>query len=229
MTAICLLLCAAIVQPAQPAADNSARFLEVPLRGVFGAEITAPGIRDAIRAAKSKKAAAVVFTFDTPGGRVLDADAIAAVMDAERSAPGGADLKYYALITQAFSASVWPLSRCDRIFFAPGAAAGAAVAFRESAKTGNIEVDAKFNAAMAASVSAAAESHGQSGVIYRAMMLKDARLFGYKDASGEYHLSDQPPASDAKDIEEIDSRCHRACLDHRTGRQVPLRHNRHLH
>lgn len=180
--------------------DTTTFFLEVPLKGTFGEQITAPGVREAIRAAKTRKAAAIVFTFDTPGGRVVDANAIAAVMDAER-----ADLKYYALITRAISAAVWPLSRCDRVFFAPGAASGAAVAFYESAKTGNLEVDAKFNAALAARVAAAAESHNQSGAVYRAMMLKDARLFGFKDASGTLQLTDQPPSPDAKDVEEIDT------------------------
>ena len=192
-----------LTQPPAPAADPKAAegtlYLVVPLKGVFGQEITAPGIRDAIRAAKAKKASAVVLTLDSPGGRVADADAIAAVMDKERG-----DLKYYAVVTRAISASMWPLSRCDSIFFAPGAAAGAAVAFSIDSKSGNAEVDAKFNAAKAAMVSGAAESHGQSGAAYRAMMIKDAKLFGWSDAKGEYHLGDAAPP-DAKDIEQLDS------------------------
>lgn len=180
------------------AAAEPCLYLVVPLKGGFGEEITAPGVREAIRAAKTKKASAVVFTLDSPGGKVLDADAIAAVMDKERG-----ELKYYAVVTRAISASIWPLSRCDRIFFAPGAAAGAAVAFHWDPDSGHADVDAKFNAAEAAIVSGAAEAHGQSGAVYRAMMLKEAKLFGWSDAKAEYHLADAAPA-DAKNVEQID-------------------------
>src|SRR5215468_11222453 len=101
MTATLCLLVAALAQPPAPKADPKSDvtlYFTVPLKGTFGEEITAPGVRDAIRAAKTKKAAAVVFAFDTPGGRVADAQAIAAVMDKERG-----ELKYYAVITRAIS------------------------------------------------------------------------------------------------------------------------------
>lgn len=187
---------------AQPKQPEGTRYLEIPLKGEFGKEITAPGVRDAIRAAKAKKAQAVVLILDSPGGLVIDAQAIAGVLDKECAA--SPDLKVYALVTRAISASVWPLSRCDKIFFAPGGAAGAAVAFRWDDRTGSAEVDAKFNAAIAAQVSAAAEKHGQSGAAYRAMILQNATLVGWRDGAGALHLSETAPA-DAKDIEQIDS------------------------
>ncbi len=174
-------------------------YYAVPLKGAFGEEITAPGIREAIRAAKSKKASAVVFQLDSPGGLVADARAIAEVMEKERG-----DLKYYAVVTEAISASVWVLCNCDRIFFAPGGAAGAAVAFHWDPKSGHADVDAKVSAAIASIVSSAAESHGQSGAAYRAMIVKDAKLFGWTDSRGEYHLGDTSPA-DAKNVEQLDN------------------------
>jgi hypothetical protein len=200
-------------QPAAPAPakepDSSAavnRYLEVPLRGEFGKEITAPGIREAMKTAKSKKATAVVLVFDTPGGRVADAQAIAATIDKERIGErGGPDLKVYSVIHRAISASVWPLSHSDKVFFAPGAAAGAAVAFHWDMKTGSAEVDAKFNAAVTAEVAGAAEGHGQPGCAYRAMMLKEARLFGWPVAGGGFKLSDTRPSADTKGVEELDS------------------------
>lgn len=208
MSFFALVAAAALALPAQPTqpplpasstASPGSHYLSVPLRGEIGKEITAPGVREAIRAAKAKHCDCIVFEIDTPGGRVADADAIARVMDSER-----AGLKYYAIITRAISAAVWPLSRMDRIFFAPGAAAGAAVAFTYHESTGQYEVDAKFNAAMAAEVSGAAESHGQSGAVYRAMMLKDARLFRWKGKDGSVALASERP-SDQPSAEEIDS------------------------
>jgi hypothetical protein len=183
-----------------PPDGSPSRYLEVPLRGEFGKEITAPGVRDAIRVAKTRKCDCVVFVIDSPGGRVMDGQAIARVMEQERSG-----LKYYAVIVQAMSASVWPLCHMDRIFFTPASAAGAAVAFKESASTGQIEVDAKFNAAMAADVSSAADAHGQSGCVYRAMIIKDARLFKWRTPDGTLHLGAEAPTGDATGVEEVDN------------------------
>jgi hypothetical protein len=118
-------------------------------------------------------------------------------MDQER-----AGLQYDALVVRAISAAVWPLSRMDRVFFSPAAAAGAAVAFTHDIKTGQVEVDAKFNAAITAQVAAAAESHGQPGCVYRAMMLKDARLYRWRDKDGVHLSSESPSGANA---EEIDS------------------------
>lgn len=187
-------------------AGENGGYFEVPLKGEFGKEITAPGVRDAMRTARKRNATAIVFVFDTPGGRVSDAQAIAAVIDKERVGERGEpDLKVYAVVQRALSASVWPMAHCDRIFFAPGAAAGAAVAFHWDLKSGNAEVDAKFNAAVTAEVASAAEAHGQAGCVYRAMMLQDAKLFGWATTDGKYSVSDSRPTAAVKELEEIDT------------------------
>lgn len=194
--------CCAVHAAAQPAETTvgSDSYLEVPLRGEVGKEITALGVRDAIRLARSKKADAVVFVIDTPGGVLADADAIARVMDQERQG-----LRYYAIVVKAISAGIWPLSRANRVFFPPGSAAGAAVAFSRTASTGNIDVDAKLNAAHAATVSSAADAHGQPGCVYRAMMVKEHRLFVSRGTDGTLQLTDNQPAGGALDLRELDS------------------------
>lgn len=202
MLAAGLALCGQPTTPATPAAApkvESLRYFEVPLKGEVGKEITAPGVKEAIKAALLKKADCVVFVIETPGGRVIDADAIADVMDHER-----AGLKFYAVIRRAISAGIWPLSRMDGIFFAPGGAAGAAVAFKYSSNTGQFEVDAKFNAAHAADVSAAAELHGQPGCVYRAMMVQNATLFRWRGEDGKVKLGETAPPG-AKEVVELDN------------------------
>ena len=97
------------------------KYLAVPMSGAVGTEITARGVRNAVRAAKQKKADAVVFVIDTNGGRVADAEAIANVLDEERG-----NLRYYSIVVKTFSAGVWTLARSDQIFFAPGGPTGAA-------------------------------------------------------------------------------------------------------
>jgi hypothetical protein len=92
----------------------------------------------------------------------------------------------------------------DQIFFVPGGAAGAAVAYTIDEKTGSTEVDAKFNAAKSALVSAAAESHGQPGCVYRAMIVQEATLFRWKGADGKVMLGERAPAG-ASDAVELDT------------------------
>jgi hypothetical protein len=186
---------------AQSEAPASMKYLAVPVAGEVGKEITARGVRNAIRAARSKKADAVVFVIDTNGGRVADADAIGKVMDDERG-----NLKYYSIVVKTISAGVWPLTRSDKIFFAPGGSAGAAVAFSYNPETGSAEVDAKFCAAVAAKLAAAAESHGQPAAVYRAMVVKDERLFRYTDAKGKVCVCNQEPPAGSKDPREIDTK-----------------------
>jgi hypothetical protein len=200
-----VLACAVLGQAPASAQAQEGGYFEIPLKGEFGKEITALGIRDGMRAARSHKASAVVFVFDTPGGAVADAEAIAATIDKERGDKKGPQLKVYSVIHRAISASVWPLSHSDRIFFEPGAAAGAAVAFHWDLDTGNAEVNAKFNAAVSAEVAGAAEAHGQPGCVYRAMMIKEARLFAWPLPGGGYKLSDTKPDADVKGVVEIDS------------------------
>lgn len=172
--------------PPGPAGD-AVRYMVVPLKGGVGREITARGVRDALRLAKRQRLNAVVFVIETDGGLVADADAIARVMDEERG-----ELKYYAVVSKAISAGIWPLSRADRIFFEPGGIAGSAVAYSASS-TGEVAVDAKFNAAIAAGLASAAEARGQSGHIYRAMVLMEASLYHWRDADGTVRVSASRP------------------------------------
>src|SRR4051812_5371559 len=76
---LALPLCA---QDAAPVAG--ARYLEVPLKGGIGKEITAPGVRNALKFARAQHATHIVFTLDTPGGRVADARAIGKVLDDDK-------------------------------------------------------------------------------------------------------------------------------------------------
>jgi hypothetical protein len=166
-----------------------------------GKEITARGVRNAVRPAKQKKADAVVFVIDTNGGRVADAEAIGKVLEEERGS-----LRYYSIVVKTFSAGVWTLAQSDQVFFAPGGPTGAAVCFSYKPDSGSAEVDAKFCAAIAAKLAGAAEARGQLGAVYRAMVVKDERLFRYTDASGRVCVSNQEPPAGSKEVREMDSR-----------------------
>jgi hypothetical protein len=180
------------------AVPGALRYLAIPLQGEVGREITARGVRDALRMARRAQADAVVFVIETDGGRVIEADAIARVIEVERD-----NLRIFSVVSRAISVGIWPLSRSDRIFFEPGATAGAAVTYAHSRSTGSVEVDAKLNAATAARLVAAAEARGQSGCIYRAMVLMEAGLYRWTDAEGRVHVANTPAPPDAIDSVQI--------------------------
>jgi len=176
-------------------------YLEVPLVGEVGKEIIAPAVREALKVAKTRKINWIVFKIDTPGGRVADAQAIAKVLLADH--PG---VTYIAMIQRSMSAGAWITSACDRLFFVSGGDAGAAVAFSIKQDTGSVDVDAKFNAAIASKLASTAEQHGQPGAIYRAMVLRDERLYSWHDDKGGIKLGNQPPdGPPPKDLKEIDT------------------------
>ncbi|MBX9736329.1 MAG: hypothetical protein K2X32_05335 [Phycisphaerales bacterium] len=164
-------------------------YLEIPLKGTFGEDFNAAGVHAALKHAKSKSIPHIVFTIDSPGGVVVDANAIAAAMD-----EFDADFIYTCVITKAYSASIWVMSRCDNIFFAEGAASGAAVAFSTDTDTGSAKVDAKLNSALASSLGAAAEKRGHPGLIFQAMILPELEVYVITEADGKRKFVGTEPA-----------------------------------
>ncbi len=165
---------------------DSGKYFLAPLRGQFGKEITAPGIAQAIKIARQKKAGTIVFHIDSLGGNVEDADAIAKVLTEARP-----HIKIVSVVTRAFSASIWITAHSDIVAFEQGGPVGAAVCYSIDPNKGNVEVDAKFNAGRAAMLAGAAEAHGQPGAIYRAMIVQDVELFAYDEANGKALLSNE--------------------------------------
>ncbi len=175
------------------------RYFVVNLAGEFGKDIHAPGVKAAIADAQKIKATHLVFKLDSPGGSVRDADAIHHVLGEELG-----DLKVVTVVSQAFSASVWVLCNSDHIFFDGKGAAGAAVIYKMGEKGAPTAVDAKFAAAQWAKVATAAEKHGQSPAVYRAMMIQDAQLFAW-DENGVTKVSGDKPPEGVENVREVDT------------------------
>ena len=64
LIAACIL--ALSISPAAAAQENS--YLEIPLDGRFGDQITARGLEDALSTARCLGAKHIVFTINSPGG-----------------------------------------------------------------------------------------------------------------------------------------------------------------
>ncbi len=197
----CVSLMGQQVVMAQPAPTPAANtYLVVPLKGTFGDDFNAAGVHAALKHAQGKKVPHIVFTIDSPGGAVADANAIAAAMD-----EFDADFTYTCLITKAYSASIWVMARCDNIIFAEGAASGAAVAFSTDTDTGSAKVDAKLNSAIASGIAAAAEKRGHPGLIFQAMILPELEVFLITDSEGKKKFVGTEPEKSAT-YETLDRR-----------------------
>ncbi|MFT3684007.1 MAG: hypothetical protein QM783_03600 [Phycisphaerales bacterium] len=178
--------------------NKEATYIEIPLKGGFGAEITAAGVYKALNEAKTRKIKHAVFVLDSGGGVVADAMAIEKVMDQFEG-----DIQYHCVIVKAISASMSVVSGCRDVYMAPGAATGAAVSFSTNVDTGNAEVDAKMNAAWGSQLAARADKHNQPGVLYRAMVEKAAEVWWGKNTDGRMVLASSNAG--LTDPEQVDS------------------------
>jgi hypothetical protein len=201
------------VKPGEPSRTSastggqrpSARtFIEVPLCGGFGTDFDEVLLKEVFRVASVQKCAGILFVIDSPGG---DVGVARAMHELIRSHP---EFRYFCLIKdQAYSASLWIITACDRVYFLnAGAASGAAVAFHDNPKTGAKEVDAKLNGAIAATLAAAADQKGAvPSLLVRAMVDQEVTVYGKTDPqTGRTTLAEHVPAGEeGSGWQEIDS------------------------
>lgn len=174
---------AAAENPA-PEAGSDARYMTLPLRGVFGVEVVAPAFRQAVATARRKQIGHIVIVLDSPGGVVADAEAIAREMRSARD-----QVTFHVVCTQAISASVWVLANAQHIYVPPTGRIGAALVFSQDTTSGNPAVDQKFNAALASEVASLASSNGHSPVLFRAMMEPEVPVLVARGADGATTVS----------------------------------------
>lgn len=174
-------------------------YLAVPLKGKIGDEVTAPGVRDAIRHAAENNIENVLLYFETPGGVVADGLAIAQVI---HDKPAG--VKVHAVVEEAYSAAMWPLVECDAVWVLPSGRMGAAVAFMINPDTGSAEVDRKLIAALATRLGAVAESHGMPSALFKAMVDMEAEVWVEKVEGGPPKVTNEAPASEENKATRFD-------------------------
>jgi len=164
-------------------------YLEVPLVGTFGDEITADGVEEALAFAVRKKIEHVVLVIDSGGGMVAVADEIQRSLEKHDAA-----LTYHCVVKRAISASIWVVFASDVIYFADGATFGGAVVFSRSVETGNAEVNAKMNSIIAADMVARAERKKHAAIFVRPMILKEAEVYAWMGADGALKLAEEKPS-----------------------------------
>jgi len=186
----------------QTASAPTVRYLEIPIEGEFGKEVTAAGVRKALQWAERRGIDHIVFRIDSPGGMVVTAEGIA---DALRAHDG--ELTYHAVVEkEALSAAIWLVFSCDTIHMLPGSSVGAAVAFKQETTTGEIEVDAKLNSALASNVAAMAQRKGHDPAVIRAMMIMDAELWAVEEGESVELHNAFPEGRRSSGVQRIDSK-----------------------
>ena len=171
-----------------PAGRASGSYAIIPLVGGIGEDIFAAPIEEAIAAFVQNRIGTAVLLIDTPGGRVVDAVAIADVLARHSS-----QIRIVSVVQNAISAGIWPTFVSHEIYMLPDAVIGGAVMYT----TGTFEVDAKVSSINAAKLGAKAEVRGHSPHVVRAMIVTEASLYTYRSAEGEIRFSDTPPIETA--------------------------------
>ncbi len=159
-------------------AAAQSRYAVLDASGDFGTHLVHSAFNSAINAARNEQVDTLIINIDSKGGLLEDAEEIARLMKAND------DITYVVVVDQAIGASVWITASADYLLFSRSGAQGAAVAFHADFSRDSLDAEAQLNSAHAGIVAAIAESNGQPGEVYRAMIDPSASLWTYTDKSG---------------------------------------------
>ena len=164
--------------PPPPPPGGRAGYAIVPVEGTFGQEITAGFFLAAAREAERDEAEAIIFHLTSKGGFVSEMEPIRDALDEiER------DMRVaFYVDDEAFSAAALVCLSSRELYVGPQATIGAAVAFA-GGPGGAVEVDAKFNAAFAATWAAHADAAGRDPDIVHAMVEMERELWADTSAT----------------------------------------------
>ena len=183
-------------------------YLELPLKGRLGEEITVSGVEKALQGAKSAGIKNIVFNVDSSGGDQLVCKDLANLLRTSDSS-----FKFIAVVTQATGTAVVFTVRADKIFVRTGAMIGGA-----RLNTAKIEQEAGVtqdvvlsNIALNAGVQA--KERGRSAELVRAMIDPGEAVFAWKGADGKPEFGRRLPPEVAKD---------KVLLEHKAGKLLTL-------
>lgn len=185
-------------------APAQTRYLIIPIEGVIGIEsidappetVTAEGVAQALAYAKRRRVEHIVFTLDTQGGYINEAERIADTINEHSE-----DFTFHALVRRSISAGMNITYACDRIWLEPDATSGAALSYSTDS-TGSAQVDAKMNSIWAAEPASTAKGRGHNPSIARAMVVPEAELYVWEDENGTAVAGEAaPPGVEAEHLD----------------------------
>jgi hypothetical protein len=162
-------------------------YLEIPLEGRFGTEITAQGLEDAFALAQCAGARHIVFTIDSRGGDQLAArDVYNLIAKFDRT------FRFHAVVREATGVAVAPLVWCETILVRPGARIGGVnLVVDENRYPGIDSSVVLLNLALNAAEEA--KRHGRPAELIQAMIDPGQAVNGWRDAAGRVQISRWTP------------------------------------
>ncbi len=134
----------------------------------------------------------VFLDINTPGGLVIEMEQIRDLIIRKKNEGVG----FVAVCDDVLSAGTTFAFACDHIFFKPHSVLGAAVSFRASS-SGEIEVDAKRNSALAAKLESLAVSNGHpAGLAYAMVVMSSVVYFSPTQGVWGGNFENRPGGSD---------------------------------
>jgi hypothetical protein len=172
---------AACLAAAAQAQENP--YLEIPLEGRFGEQITARGLEEALQAALCPGVKHIVFTIDSRGG---DQDAARDVYNL--LARFDKAFTFHAIVREATGVAVAPLVWCETILLRPGATIGGADIAVDGDRYPGVEPGVVL-ANLAMNAGEEAKRHGHSAELFRAMIDPGHPVNAWRDAAGRVQIS----------------------------------------
>jgi len=168
------------VASAQPQ-ENS--YLEIPLEGRFGEQITARGLEESLKLAESLGVKHVVFTLNSPGGDQLVAKDIYNLLSKYDKT-----FQFHAFVREATGVAVAPLVWCETILIRPGGRIGGVNLVIDESRYPGIDTSVVLMN-LALNIGEEAKRHGRSAELVQAMIDPGQAVNGWKDSSGRVQIS----------------------------------------
>jgi hypothetical protein len=167
------------------AQENS--YLEIPLEGRFGDQITARGVEDALKTAECLGAKHIVLTLNSPGGDQLVARDVYNVLSRYDK-----KMQFHALVREATGVAVVPLVWCETILVRPGGKIGGVNLVIDDSRYPGIESSVVLQN-LALNAGEEARRHGRSAELVQAMIDPSQAVNGWRDSAGRVQISHGVP------------------------------------
>jgi len=158
-------------------------YLEIPLEGRFGSEITVRGLEESLKLAQSLGAKHVVFTINSRGGDQLAAKDVYNLL-----AKFDKTFQFHAVVTEATGVAVAPLVWCETILIRPGGRIGGVNLIIDESRYPGIDTSVVIMN-LALNLGEEAKRHGRSAELVQAMMDPGQAVHGWRDNAGRVQIS----------------------------------------
>ncbi len=176
-------------------ADPGSVYLEVPIKGEFGKDVYAAGVRQIIAYARAHRIGHLVFVVESNGG---DLDEAREIYDLIRGQFG--KIRMHAIVANCMGDAMAVPAACDTINLLPGSSVGGlGRRLAEISDKLAKEDEMVLRRQLANELEATAKLRGRNGKVIRAMVDPTESLAAWKTAEGEVKMDTELPADVPKD------------------------------